>query len=100
MYKRQGEGHWRRLLDAIREDTQQLTEVMPEELRRIRLPVLFAAGDNDPWVPLEEAVRVKRQLPQGQLLVVPDSGHVVEAERPGIFNPAMIQFFRRTRSLA
>jgi pimeloyl-ACP methyl ester carboxylesterase len=96
----QGEGHWRRLLDAIREDTQRLTEVMPEELRRIRLPVLFVAGDNDPWVPLEEAVRVKRQLPQGQLLVVPECGHVVEAERPGIFNPAMTQFFRRGRSLA
>ncbi len=47
-----------------------------------------------------EAVRVKRQLPEGQLLVVPQCGHVVEAERPGIFNPAMTQFFRRTRSAA
>jgi pimeloyl-ACP methyl ester carboxylesterase len=96
----QGEGAWRRLLEAIREDTEQLTEVMPEELRRIRLPVLLVCGDNDPWMPLDEAVRVKRQLPQGSLLVVPDCGHVVEAERPGIFNPAMTQFFRRTRSLA
>ena len=95
----QGEGAWRRLLDVIREDSQHLTEVMPEELRRIRLPVQLVVGDNDPWVPLEEAVRVKRQLPDGKLLVVPDCGHVVEAERPGIFNPAMTQFFRRTRSL-
>jgi pimeloyl-ACP methyl ester carboxylesterase len=93
----QGEGAWRRLLEAIREDTQQVTEIMPEELRRIRLPVLLACGDDDPWMPLDEAVRVKRQLPQGQLLVVPDCGHVVEAERPGIFNPAMTAFFRRTR---
>jgi pimeloyl-ACP methyl ester carboxylesterase len=96
----QGGGSWRRLLEAIREDTQHLTEVMPEELRRIRLPVLLVAGDDDPWVPLDEAVRVKRQLPEGKLLVVPDCGHVVEAERPGIFNPAMTQFFRRTRSYA
>jgi len=96
----QGEGSWRRLLEAIREDTQHMTEVMPEELRRIRLPVLLVAGDNDPWMPLDEAVRVKRQLPEGTLLVVPDCGHVVEAERPGIFNPAMTQFFRRTRSAA
>lgn len=94
----QGAGAWRRMLDAIREDTQQMTEVMPEELRRIRLPVLLAVGDNDPWMPLDEAVRVKRQLPQGSLLVVPDCGHVVEAERPSIFNPAMTQFFRRSRS--
>ncbi len=96
----QGEGAWRRLLEAIGEDSQHLTEVMPEELRRIRLPVLLAVGDDDPWMPLDEAVRVKRQLPQGKLLVVPDCGHVVEAERPGIFNPAMTQFFRRARSAA
>ncbi|MEX1336481.1 MAG: alpha/beta hydrolase, partial [Candidatus Limnocylindrales bacterium] len=96
----QGEGAWRRMLEAIREDTQHLTEIMPEELRRIRLPVLLACGDDDPWMPLEEAVRVKRQLPQGRLLVVPECGHVVEAERPGIFNPAMQQFYRRVRSSA
>jgi len=96
----QGEGSWRRLLDAIREDSQQLAEVTPEELRRIRLPALLVVGDDDPWMPLDEAVRVKRQLPEGKLLVVPDCGHVVEAERPGVFNPAMTQFFRRTRSLA
>ncbi len=96
----QGAGAWRRLLDAIREDTRHLTELMPEELRRIRLPVLLVVGDDDPWVPLDEAVRVKRQLPEGKLLVVPDCGHVVEAERPGIFNPAMTQFFRRTRAPA
>lgn len=96
----QGEGHWQRLLVAIRDDTQTTTEILPEELRRIRLPVLLACGDDDPWMPLDEAVRVKRQLPEGRLLVVPECGHVVEAERPGIFNPAMSQFFRRTRSLA
>ena len=94
----QGPGAWRRLTEAIREDSLHLTEVMPEELRRIRLPVLLVCGDNDPWMPLDEAVRVKRQLPQGKLLVVPDCGHVVEAERPSIFNPAMTQFFRRARA--
>jgi pimeloyl-ACP methyl ester carboxylesterase len=94
----QGSGHWQRLLLAIREDTQQLSTLTPEELRRIRLPVLLAYGDGDPWVPLEQAVRVKRQLPDARLLVVPDCGHVVEAERPSVFNPAMTQFLRRVRS--
>lgn len=96
----QGDGHWRRLLEVIRDDTGTTTEILPEELRRIRLPALVAAGDDDPWMPPEEAVRLKRQLPQGRLLVVPDCGHVVEAERPSIFNPAMTQFFRRARSQA
>lgn len=94
----QGTGHWRRLAQAIREDTQHLSTPTPSELRRIRLPVLLAYGDRDPWVPLAQAVRIKRQLPDAQLLVVPDCGHVVEAERPSVFNPAMSHFLRRVRS--
>lgn len=96
----QGAGAWQRLTAAVRDDSQHLTEVLPEELRRIRLPVMLACGDNDPWMPLDEAVRVKRQLPEGELLVVPRCGHVVEAERPSVFNPAMTLFFRRTRGSA
>jgi pimeloyl-ACP methyl ester carboxylesterase len=92
----QGAGAWQRLAAAIRDETQQLEALTPEQLRRIRLPVLLAYGDSDPWVPLAQAVRIKRQLPDARLLVVPDCGHVVEAERPSIFNPAMLQFLRRT----
>jgi pimeloyl-ACP methyl ester carboxylesterase len=92
----QGSGAWRRLAAAIREDSQQLKVFTPEELHRVRTPVLLAFGDRDPWVPLEQAVRLKRQLPNSGLLLVPDCGHVVEAERPSIFNPAMSLFLRRT----
>ena len=60
----------------------------------MRLPVLLAYGDRDPWVPLEQAVRLRRQLPEARLLVVP-GGHVVPAERPAIFNPAVLAFLRR-----
>ncbi len=94
----QGPGHWQRLARAIRDDTQDLTAPSPQELRRIRLPVLLAYGDRDPWVPLAQAVRIKRQLPDASLLVVPECGHVVEVERPSVFNPAMMQFLRRVRS--
>jgi non-heme chloroperoxidase len=94
----QGAGAWQRLALAIREDTEGLEAMSPEALRRIRLPVLLVYGDRDPWVPLEQAVRLKRQLPDGRLLVVPDCGHVVVAERPSVLNPAMMLFLRRARS--
>jgi pimeloyl-ACP methyl ester carboxylesterase len=91
----QGPDAWQRLLLAIRDDTQQLSPLTPEELHRIRVPAMLAVGDRDPWVPIEQAVRAKRQLLDAGLLVVPDCGHVVEAERPSVFNPAMMQLLRR-----
>ena len=91
----QGPGAWRRLAGAISAGSQDMATWTPEELRRVRLPVLLAYGDDDPRVPLEQAVRFKRQLPDASLLVVPDCGHVVVAERPSVFNPAMLQFLRK-----
>lgn len=87
-------GAWRRLLDAIREDILAQEPPTPEELRQVRLPVLLAYGDRDPWVPLEQAIRLRRQLPDAQLLIVPGVGHVVVAERPAVFNQAVLGFLR------
>jgi pimeloyl-ACP methyl ester carboxylesterase len=92
----QGPGAWRPLLAALRDDLQA-AGLTPEELMRIRLPVLLVYGDADPWVPLEQAVRLRRQLPQSELLVVP-GGHVPPAERPAIFNPAALAFLRSRRT--
>src|SRR5688572_11425202 len=75
----QGEGAWRKLLNALHADGLVGAGLTPIELLRIRLPVLLVYGDADPWVPLEQAVRLRRQLPQARLLVVP-GGHVVCAE--------------------
>lgn len=92
----QGEGAWRKLLLAIRDDILAQRHPRPAELRRARLPILLAVGDRDPWVPLEQAVRLQRQLPQASLFVAPGVGHVVTAERPLLFNQALLQFMRST----
>lgn len=91
----QGDGAWKKLMVAIREDIVAQRPPTPEELQRARLPILLAYGDRDPWVPLEQAVRLRRQLPDARLFVAPDVGHVVVAERPSLFNPAMLQFLRQ-----
>jgi pimeloyl-ACP methyl ester carboxylesterase len=88
----QGPGAWKRLLGAIRDEIVALEPFPPERLRMARVPILLAYGDRDPWVPLEQAVWMRRQLPDARLLVVPGTGHVVVAEQPRIFNPAALHF--------
>lgn len=90
----QGEGAWRRLMTAIRDDILQREGLLPDELARVTMPVLLAYGDADAWVPLEQVLRLHRHLPRARLLVVP-GGHVVPAERPGVFNPTALAFLRR-----
>lgn len=90
----QGPGAWRNLMTAVRDDIAHGVGLTPDELARVQVPVLLAYGDADAWVPLEQVLRLRQQLPQARLLVVP-GGHVVPAERAGIFNPTALAFLRR-----
>ncbi len=94
--RQQGAGAWKKLMLAIRDDIVTGRLPTPVELRQARLPILLACGDRDPWVPLEQAVRLRRQLPDARLFVAPGVGHVVVAERPSAFNTVMLQFLRAT----
>lgn len=96
----QGPGAWQRLLPAIAADIAAQPLLAPAELHRIDCPALVACGDGDPFVPPEHAAGLARQLPAGQLLVAPDSGHEVMARRPALFNEALGGFYRATEAEA
>jgi pimeloyl-ACP methyl ester carboxylesterase len=96
----QGEGAWRRLLPAIAADVAVQPLLTPSELHRIDAPTLVVAGDRDPFVPVDHAWAIKRQLPNARLLIVPDAGHEVAAKRPGIVNEALAGFYRATEAVA
>jgi 3-oxoadipate enol-lactonase len=90
----QGPGAWKKLMAAIRDDIIEQVMPTPLDLRQARLPVLVACGDRDPWLPLEQAVKLKRQLPDARLFVSPGVGHVVVAQKASLFNQALLQFLR------
>jgi pimeloyl-ACP methyl ester carboxylesterase len=94
----QGEGAWQRLLPAIAADIAVQPLLTPAELHRIDCPAMVVCGDRDPFVPPEHAAALARQLPDGRLFVVPDSGHEVMARRPGLFNEATAAFYRSTEA--
>jgi pimeloyl-ACP methyl ester carboxylesterase len=96
----QGEGAWRRLLPAITADVAIQPLLSPGELHRIDPPALVAVGDRDPFVPVDHAWGISRQLRDGRLFVVPGCGHEVMSRRPGLFNEALAGFFRSTETVA
>jgi pimeloyl-ACP methyl ester carboxylesterase len=96
----QGPGAWRRLLPAIAADVAVQPLLEPRDLRRIDSPTMVVCGDRDPFVPVDHAWALQRQLPDARLLVVPDCGHEVTVRRPGIFNEAMAGFYRATETVA
>jgi pimeloyl-ACP methyl ester carboxylesterase len=96
----QGAGAWQRLLPAIAADIAVQPLLTPAELHRIDCPAMVACGDRDPFVPPEHAAGLARQLPAGQLFVVPDCGHEATARRPGLFNEALGGFYRATEAIA
>ena len=95
-----GPGAWRRLLPAIAADVAVQPLLGPRDLRRVELPALVAVGDRDPFVPVDHAWGLMRQLPDARLFVAPDSGHEVMVRRPALFNEALAGFYRSTESIA
>jgi 3-oxoadipate enol-lactonase len=96
----QGADAWRRLLPAIARDVATQELVGPRVLRTVDAPTLVACGDRDPFVPVDHAWGLKRQLRDARLLVLPDCGHEVMVRRPGLFNEALAGFYRSTEVAA
>ena len=96
----QGVGAWRRLLPAIAADIVDQPLLTPRELRSIDAPAMVVAGDRDPFVPVDHAWGLSRQLGDGRLLIAPDCGHEVPARKPALFNEALAGFYRTTQAVA
>ena len=96
----QGPGAWKRLLPAIASDVAAQDLHGPGELVRIDCPALVAVGDRDPFVPVDQAWRLKRQLPDARLFVAPGCGHEVLLRKPAIATEALAGFYRSTEAVA
>jgi pimeloyl-ACP methyl ester carboxylesterase len=65
--------------------------IEPAELKSIKVPVLVIAGDHD-FTSVEDTAEIFRALPQGQLLILPATGHGTFSERPAQVNQAIRDF--------
>lgn len=65
---------------------------LPERLAEFNLPVLVITGDDDRIVPTEQSIRLAGELPDAQLVVVPQCGHLPQEECPEEFLKAVRDF--------
>jgi pimeloyl-ACP methyl ester carboxylesterase len=63
-----------------------------DRLGDIGCPTLVVQGTEDLLVPLGDAYEFERRIPQATTLILEDTGHVPQFERPAAFNAALLEF--------
>jgi len=75
--------NWDRALWELTKASNQPN--LAERIEEIVLPALVISGDDDRVVPVESSVRLAEELPNAELVVIPNCGHVPHEECPGAF---------------
>lgn len=66
-----------------------------ERLGEIKIPTLVITGDNDLVVATEDSITVAGMIPNAELVVIPQTGHLPNEESPEVFAQAVIDFIQR-----
>lgn len=86
-----GPDHWMTLLAKCYDMWLQPVVIEPADLKKIPIPVLVMAGDHD-FTSIEDNAEIFRDLPRGQLIIVPASSHGTFTKRPDLVNLAIREF--------
>lgn len=65
-----------------------------ERLDELTLPILVITGDDDRIVPTEQSIRLAGELPNAELVVIQNSGHVPHEEKSAEFMQAVKEFLK------
>jgi pimeloyl-ACP methyl ester carboxylesterase len=63
-----------------------------DDLAKIDVPTLIVAGREDGVRTPEDAEFIDERIPNSQLIVIDDAGHLMNMERPEVFNRVMLKF--------
>src|SRR5262245_14855567 len=64
-----------------------------DRMKAMTTPTLVMTGDED-WPCLEPALLMKRTIMSAGLVVMPNTGHMLNLEEPAVFNACLDQFFQ------
>lgn len=69
---------------------------LPTHLNELTQPTIVIAGDDDRIVPTLQSLRLAAELPNDELVVIPDCGHIPQEEQPEAFLRAIERFVCQT----
>jgi pimeloyl-ACP methyl ester carboxylesterase len=97
-----GPEYWRTLIGTAADLIKTMLEQGPtiEQAAGANFPVLVSVGDHDQLVSLEEAIRLVRVLPKGELAVLPATPHPLQRVRVDSFLPVLLDFLGRADKVA
>lgn len=70
---------------------------LEQRIPELTLPTLVITGDDDRIVPTSESIRLSNELPNAELVVIPNCGHTPQEECPEAFLQATTAFIERFR---
>ncbi len=85
-------GDWSRAFWELFLETHHLR--LDERLKTMSKPSLVITGEHDLTVKTEESIRLARELPDAELVVIPDCGHLPQEEQPDAFVLAVRKFLK------
>ena len=65
------------------------------ELAEIDVPTLVIVGEADAISPVEEMTSIAHRMPQAELRVIPNAGHMAPLENPAAVNAAIEAFLNK-----
>jgi pimeloyl-ACP methyl ester carboxylesterase len=88
--------NWDQALWQLTKNSQSSN--LTDALDQFTLPVFVITGENDRIVPAEDSIRLASELPNAELTVIPDCGHVPHEECPQEFLSSIAEFMIRLQN--
>ena len=76
----------------LRDFDSVLFKYAARRFKRIQCPTLVIWGEQDPWVPVENAWRFDRDIPDTEVVIIKDCGHAPQEEKPGEVTQTLLEF--------
>jgi len=77
----------------IAQADSKFTDEFQEKFDEVGVPVLILWGEEDRWIPCEQAYLLQSKIKGSKLVTVPNSGHLVIEEEPVVLTKEIRAFF-------